>query len=136
MNRLLARTLPLASLVPLLAATACATYGPQWSEISGQHYYNVTVLNRRPTGIQTVDGTSAYAAYPIKVEPGMHEIVLSAPAPGWKGGSTLQTMSMSLEPCMRYYLNAQFDNPTGPDWRPVVDYVEPIAGCRTITASK
>ena len=38
--------LTLASL-PMLAATGCATYGPTWSEISGDRY-NVTVLNRRP----------------------------------------------------------------------------------------
>ena len=134
MNRLLARTLPLVSLVPLLAATGCATYGPTWSEISGERF-NVTVLNRRPVGIQKVDGYSAYASYPIKVDPGKHDILLGAPAPGWPGGSVLHSMDITLEPCKRYYLNAQFDNPTGPDWRPVVDYVEPIAGCRTVMAS-
>ena len=40
-------------------------------------------------------------------------------------------MNLDLEPCKRYYLNAQFDNPVERTWKPVVDYVEPIAGCRT-----
>ncbi len=124
-----------AALLPLLGVAGCATYGPTWSELTGERY-NVTIMNRRPAGIQTVDGTSAYPTYPIKIAPGPHVIVLGAPAPGWPGGSTLHTMSLTLEPCMRYYLNAQFDNPTGPDWRPVVDYVEPIAGCKVTTAAK
>jgi hypothetical protein len=35
-----------------------------------------------------------------------------------------------VEPCKRYYINAQFDNPVEPSWTPVVDHVETIAGCR------
>ena len=124
-----------AALLPLLAGTGCATYGPTWSEVSGARY-NVTIMNRRPAGIQTVDGYSSYAAYPIKLDPGTHEIVLGAPAPGWPGGAALHTMTLTMQPCMRYYLNAQFNNPVSPDWEPVVDYVEPIAGCRTVTAAK
>jgi hypothetical protein len=124
-----------AALLPLLAGTGCATYGPTWSEISGTRY-NVTIMNRRPTAVQTVDGNSAYPSYPIKLDPGAHAIRLAAPAPGWPGGSVVHTMDLTLQPCMRYYLNAQFENPTSPDWRPVVDYVEPIAGCKTLTAAK
>jgi hypothetical protein len=127
-----ALVLTLASL-PLLAATGCATYGPTWSEISGDRY-NVTVLNRRPGFIQKVDGYSSYASYPIKVDPGMHEVVLGAHAPGWPGGPQLHTMALDLAPCTRYYLNAQFNNPVSPDWTPVVDYSEPIAGCKTSIA--
>ena len=34
-------------------------------------------------------------------------------------------------------INAQFDGPLVPsDWKPIVDYVEPIAGCRTNVATK
>jgi hypothetical protein len=41
----------------------------------------------------------------------------------------LRTLKLDLEPCKRYYVNAQFDAPGQPRWEPVVDYVEPIAGC-------
>ena len=116
-----------ASLAVMLAG--CATYGPTWSEISGDRY-NRTILNRRPAVIEKVDGYSSYAHYPIKVDPGAHDIELQGPAPGWPGGAPLHTIRLTLEPCKRYYLNAQFDNPVKPTWEPVVDYVEPISGCR------
>jgi hypothetical protein len=115
-----------ASLALLLSA--CATFGPTWSEISGERYHKA-VLNRRPAIIEKVDGYSAYAHYPIKVDPGVHEIEMQGPAPNWRGGTALHTLRLDLEPCKRYYLNAQFDNPVQPTWAPVVDYVEPIGGC-------
>jgi hypothetical protein len=119
-----------------LLAGGCATYGPTWSEISGDRYYNTTALNRRPAIIEKVDGYSSYPSYPIKLEPGQHSIELGGPAPGWPGGAALHTLKLDLEPCKRYYLNAQFDNAVEPTWKPVVDYVESIAGCRITTAAK
>ena len=119
-----------------LLAGGCATYGPTWSEISGDRYYNLTVLNRRPAIIEKVDGYSSYASYPIKLEPGQHSIELGGPAPRWPGGAALHTLTLDLEPCKRYYLNAQFDNPVEPTWKPVVDYVESVPGCRITTAAK
>jgi len=111
-----------------LLATGCATYGPTWSEISGNRFTRTTI-NRQPALIEKVDGYSAYASYPIKIEPGQHEIVMQGVTTGWPGGAYLHTMTMMLEPCKRYYLNAQFDAPRQPRWEPVVDYVEDIAGC-------
>ena len=115
-------------LVAALAATGCATYGPTWSELSGDRYTRAT-MNRAPAVIEKVDGYSAYASYPIKLEPGPHELVLQG-ASRWPGGAPLQTMQLAFEPCKRYYVNAQFDAPGQPRWTPVVDYVEDIAGCR------
>jgi hypothetical protein len=122
------------AVIPLLAGTGCATYGPTWSEISGERY-NVSIMNRRPTSIQTIDGYSNYVTYPVKLEPGAHVVRLAAPVLRWPGGSDVNAMNVALEPCMRYYLNAQFDNPLAPTWRPVIDFVEPIAGCRTVMAA-
>ena len=34
-----------------------------------------------------------------------------------------------MQPCKRYYINAQFENNVTQNWVPVVDYVEVIAGC-------
>ena len=127
--------LTIAVVPAVLAMGGCATYGPTWSEITGERY-NVTILNRRPAGIQKVDGYSSYASYPIKLDPGKHEIELGAPVRGFPGGSPLRMLSLNLEPCMRYYLNAQFPNAVEINWQPVVDYVEPIAGCRTSVAAK
>jgi hypothetical protein len=111
-----------------LSATGCATYGPTWSEISGNRYtYKAPTINRAPALIEKVDGYSAYASYPIKLEPGQHEIVMQGITSGWPGGTELHTMTMTLEPCKRYYLNAQFDVTEHAGDR--LDYVEPIAGC-------
>ena len=110
-----------------LALAGCATYGPTWSELSGDRYTRTTI-NRAPALIETVDGYSAYASYPIKLDPGPHEIVLQG-ATRWPGGAPLRTMKLTLEPCKRYYVNAQFEAPGQPRWEPVVDYVENIAGC-------
>lgn len=132
MNKGLALSL---ATLPLLAGAGCATYSPTWSEVTGERY-NVTFLNRRPAVIEKVDGYSAYPSYPIKLDPGKHEIELGAPARGFPGGAPLHSMTLNLEPCMRYYLNAQFPNRVEIKWQPVVDYVEPIAGCKTSVAAK
>jgi hypothetical protein len=131
--------------------TACQTggpgvWGPTWSEISGARY-NVTDPNRFATGIQLVDsrnpgprlgygyGRSSYSYY--KVDPGQHTIELAAinTTPNWVSGINLQNTTMQIEPCKRYYINAQFENRLLADWKPVVDYVEPIAGCGSGTGS-
>ncbi len=37
---------------------------------------------------------------------------------------------LDVEPCKRYYINAQFENNVSIDWTPVIDYVDTIAGCK------
>jgi hypothetical protein len=115
---------------------ACQSWGPTWTELSGDRYYNLTTLNRRPAIIEKVDGNSAYASYPIKLEPGPHEIVLQGPDRKRPGGGTLETIKLDMAPCKRYYVNAQFKNNVEPEWTPVVDYVEAIPGCRVDAAKK
>jgi hypothetical protein len=41
-----------------------------------------------------------------------------------------------MEPCKRYYINAQFVNNVTPDFEPVVSYVEDLTGCRERVAAK
>ena len=112
-----------------LSLGGCATYGPTWSEISGNRY-DKTILDRAPALIANVDGTSYTRStrYPIKVDPGPHDILLEGVSTRW-ADTPLQKLSITLEPCRRYYLNAQFENRINASWTPVVDYVEPIAGC-------
>ena len=38
---------------------------------------------------------------------------------------------LDIEPCKRYYVNAQFENALSPRFEPVVDAVQGIAGCGT-----
>ena len=39
-------------------------------------------------------------------------------------------MMLNVEPCKRYYINAQFATTVTQGGRPVVDFVEPISGCQ------
>ena len=126
-------------LMPALAAPllldGCQTWGPTWSEVTGQRY-NVTITNRRPAMIDMVDNQGAFPdPRLIKITPGEHRLVVQGPAPGWPGGPPLHVMMLNAEPCKRYYINAQFDTTITQQWTPVIDYVEPIAGCQ-IPAAK
>ena|SRR5215471_3462643 len=113
------------------AVPGCQTWGPTWSEVTGNRWF-YTELYRRPGVIERVDEQGAFAQQPIKIEPGEHRIVLGSVAPGWTGGPMLQTMQLDAKPCKRYYLNGQFQNNVGPDFKPVIDYVEDIAGCTAV----
>ena len=119
-----------------LVLPGCQTWGPTWSEVSGARYSTGEIYQyRRPAVIEHVDDQGAFASFPVKMEPGTHRIVLGGPAPGWPGGAELKVFMLDAAPCKRYYVNAQFLNNVQPDWTPVIDYVEDIAGC-TIEAKK
>ena len=119
-------------LIPLampVVLSGCATWGQTWSEVTGQRF-NVTIVNRRPAIIDRVDDRGAFTdPNLIRVEPGMRRLVVQGPAPGWAGGPPLHVMMLNVEPCKRYYINAQFANTITQEWAPVVDYVESISGC-------
>ena len=106
----------------------CQTWGPTWSELTGVRYTAVA-LDRRPALLVQVGDRSVGREDPYKVAPGKYEVVVQAPPHGPYRGFT-KTMTLLVEPCRRYYINAQFEGRTGPAWQPVIDYVEPIAGCR------
>jgi hypothetical protein len=121
---------------PLLgiALAGCQTWGPTWSEVSGSRYHK-TELNRTPTIIENVDGRTPFeyyrAGYPTaRIEPGRRVLTLQGVPlrAGWQ--PFLKEYTLEAKPCERYYINAQFAGPLVPsDWQPVIDYVEPIAGC-------
>lgn len=121
-------------LVPVLAAPlfleGCQTWGPTWSEVTGQRY-NVTIPNRRPAIIDRVDNQGSFVdPNLIRIEPGERRLVVQGPAPGWAGGPPLHVMILNAEPCKRYYINAQFATTITQEWTPVIDFVEPISGCQ------
>jgi hypothetical protein len=135
-----------AAALAVAALSSCQTWGPGWSEVSGARY-NVADFKRTATAVNLIDsknpgpqygygyGRASYSYY--KIEPGEHVIELSAlnPTPNWVSGINREYYKINLEPCKRYYLNAEFQNTLLADWKPVVDYVEPIAGCGTGVAS-
>jgi hypothetical protein len=129
---------PLLGVAALAVLAGCQSWGPTWTEISGNRY-NTTDYNRYPTGINLVDSNNpgprvGYGNYNYyKLEPGRHNIELSAinTTPNWVPGLNREMFVIDLEPCKRYYLNAQFENRLLADWKPVVDYVETIPGCGT-----
>lgn len=118
-----------------LVLSGCQTWGPTWSEVSGAHYYNRATLNLRPAGIERIDGISAFASYPIKIEPGEHNVLVQGPAPGWKGPN-LAEFTFEAQPCKRYFINAQFQNRIEQKFEPVINYVEDVTGCQVDVATK
>lgn len=111
-------------------ASAPERGGPTWSEVSGVLYHR-THINRAPAIIKQIDGVHR-TQKPVKSEPGMHQIVIQSPSRrGFQGSD--RTMNLNLEPCKRYYVNAQFESGTGPRWEPVLAEVETTAGCKLPT---
>jgi hypothetical protein len=108
-------------------------WGDTWSEVTGTRYHEA-ILNRRPAIIKSVDGRD-YVDRIVKIEPGKHEItVQSLKRKGFQGSDA--QMQIDVQPCKRYYLNAQFASGVGVEWKPVVDYVDTIAGCKVDTAKQ
>lgn len=124
------------TLLPIAVAFAlagCQTWGPTWSEVTGARFHR-TEINRTPTVIEQIDGRSSSPAgigEPNRIEPGRRVLTLSTvpPSAASAGGWRIHQFVLDAEPCKRYYVNAQFDSRLGSDWEPVIDFVEPIAGC-------
>lgn len=123
--------------IPTMLATAfaavvmagCQTWGPTWSEVSGARYTRVA-LDRRPAILIRVgDESVGRAQQPFKVAPGTYRIEVQSPRHAHFTG-TIKSLNVNVDPCERYYINAQFENPASPDWMPVIDYVESIPGCK------
>ncbi len=115
------------------ALAGCQTWGPTWSEVTGVRFFR-TEQNRTPTIIERVDGRSSSPAgigEPNRIEPGRRVLTLSTvpPAAASAGGWRIQEFVLDAQPCIRYYVNAQFDSRLGSNWEPVIDFTERIAGC-------
>lgn len=112
-----------------VAVTGCQTWGPTWSEVSGARYTRIA-LDRRPGILIRVGNESVgREQQPFKVAPGTYPIEVQSPRHAGFQGS-IKVLTVMVEPCQRYYINAQFESPASPDWMPVIDYVESIPGCR------
>lgn len=114
--------------IAAIALSGCQTWGPTWSELTGARYTRVDPDRRAAILIRAGDETIS-PSMPFRIAPGTYEIQVQSPVLNRFRG-TIKTMKLDIEPCRRYYINAQFADPVRPDWTPVIDYVETIAGCR------
>lgn len=119
---------PLALLAMSLLTASCASMTTSYSEVVGQRF-NLAVVDRRAVDIDSVGNTTGWLnGAPVQVEPGVHRVVITAPDHrGFRGRSA--AFELTVEPCTRYYVNAQFENPLTPRFEPVIDHQEKIAGC-------
>ena len=110
--------------------SGCASMMSSYSEVTGDRY-NLAIMDRRSVEIVRVGGTTGWANnQPVQVNPGTYPVVVASRAHGGFAGGKQETMELRVEPCKRYYVNAQYPNPVSPDYKVVVDHVETIAGCR------
>jgi hypothetical protein len=110
--------------------SGCASMMSSYSEVTGARY-NLAIMDRRAVEIVRVGNTTGWANnQPVQVNPGTYPVVVASRPHGGFAGGLQQTMELRIDPCKRYYVNAQYANPITPDYQVVVDYVETIAGCR------
>ncbi len=108
-----------------LAAAGCAT---NFSYIDGNRFFK-TELNTHSVIVLDVDGRSQ-VRNPVMVEPGVRVVRVQGPAaPGFRFGQD-RTLTIDVKPCTRYYLKAVTPNAISQEFTPMVDFEEPIAGCR------
>ena len=109
--------------------SGCASMQTSYSEVTGERYH-LAIADRRAVNIVSVGTTSAWANnQPVQVDPGTYRVVVeSRNHAGFRGGQS--ELELRVEPCKRYYVNAQFEGQVGASYKPVIDEVEPIAGCR------
>ena len=114
--------------VPMLLS-GCASLQMPYSEVTGERYH-FAIVHRQAVDIVTIGGKSPWVSNaPYKVDPGTYRVVVeSRHHHGFSGRQV--AFELNIEPCKRYYLNAQFPSNLAADYVPVVDEVEPIAGCR------
>jgi hypothetical protein len=118
-------TLRLMVAVVALSAAGCAA---NFSYIDGNRFFKAE-LNSHSVIVLDIDGESQ-ARNPVMVEPGVRVIRVQGPAaPGFRFGQD-RTLTLDVKPCTRYYLKAVTPNGISPQFTPMVDFEEPITGCR------
>lgn len=121
-------------ILPTLLLAGCQTFGPTWSEVSGARYHRIE-MHRTQTIIQAVDGKTAIPLQGrdqvVRAAPGKRVVTLRAAPlqPAAIREPDSERFVVDLAPCRRYYVNAQYESATATSWTPVIDFVEPIAGC-------
>ncbi len=118
-------TLRMLAATAALAAAGCAT---NFSYIDGNRFFK-SELNTHSVIVLDVDGRSQIRN-PVMVEPGVRVVRVQGPAaPGFRFGQD-RTLTIDVKPCTRYYLKAVTPNAISQEFTPMVDFEEPISGCK------
>ncbi len=108
-----------------LAAAGCAT---NFSYIDGNRYFR-TDINAHSVIVLDIDGKSEIRN-PVMVEPGVRVVRVQGPAaPGFRFGQD-RTITIDVKPCTHYYLKAVTPNSISAEFTAMIDFEEPIAGCK------
>ena len=98
------------------------------SFVNDRQVYHRAVLHRYPVVLIAVDGVYT-SFHPVPIAPGTHLLTVDA-AP--VAGFTLpvqKKVSLTIEPCTRYYIAAQRESPLQQDWQLVVEETFAVGGC-------
>lgn len=119
-------TLRLMATAMALAVAGCAT--PTFSYIDGNKWFQAE-MNTYSVIVMDVDGVN-YTRNPVMVDPGKRVIrVQGPPAAGFTFGES-RTMTLDVKPCTHYYLKAVKQNPLQQGFDAMVDFEQPISGCK------
>jgi len=118
---------PWIAVICLPFVQGCAT-STATSQLVGERYF-LTPIDTYPVQIASVDGSSSTVT-PQFVEPGVRRLVLRGP-PGGAGFSAVESFTLELKPCTRYYIVAVRANRLDTDFTPKVDFEQPLgSSCR------
>jgi len=123
-------TLRPAALIVSALLVGCAT-SETFSYIQGERWMKAELNTFDVQVIRVDDKDYVQHGYnqPIRIEPGMHRIVLQGPSvAGFRYGEQ-RTLNLEVKPCTRYWFEAKKQNALSQDFEPRVNYAEPIAGC-------
>jgi hypothetical protein len=108
-----------------LAVAGCAT---NFSFIDGNRFFRAE-MNSHSVIVLDVDGRSEIGN-PVMVDPGVRVVRVQGPAaPGFSFGQD-RTITIDVKPCTRYYLKAVTPNSISAEFTAMIDFEEPIAGCK------
>ena len=122
------RTLLIFALLASPAAFA-GPYDQPWSVITSDRAASPDSLLRYVI-VNRVDGETVISDNRPVVAPGKREVTVDLPPRQGFRVATQRTFTLQANPCMRYYVAAKLDTPTGQDWTPVVRSSELIMECQ------
>ena len=124
------KTWPWMTALGVALVQGCAT-NPATSQLLGERYF-LTPIDTYPVQIASVDGSSSTVT-PKFVEPGVRRLLLRGP-PGGAGVSAVESFTLDVKPCTRYYIVAVKANPLDTHFTPKVDFEQPLgSSCRAPT---
>lgn len=84
----------------------------------------------RPAVVVAIDGKPVGLRRAEPVAPGLHQVEVSLPSAKGMSNPGRDTLTITAEPCTRYYLGARRSTRTSRDWTAFVERTETIGECR------